>query len=64
MNSAFKMTELINELIELEISILKFYYKPMVFEKKNKFNISSMTFNEENEKRDDIYFRNDMSHIK
>ena len=62
MNSAFKMTELINEFMAPEISILKFNKIPMVFEKKSKFKISSTTFNEENERRDDIYLQN-MSHI-
>ena len=32
MNSAFKMTELINDFIEPEISILEFYKIFMVFE--------------------------------
>ena len=53
MNSAFKMTELINEFIEPDISILEFYKIFMVFEIQiQNFGLfqNSMTFYEENEK--------------
>ena len=63
MNSAFKMTELINEFMAPEISILKFNKIPMVFEKKNPNSKFRPRLNEENERRDDIYLQN-MSHIK
>ena len=53
MNSAFKMTELIKEFIEPDISILEFYKIFMVFEIQiQNFGLfqNSMTFYEENEK--------------
>ena len=62
MNSAFKMTELINELTEPEISILKFHYIPMVFEKTNS-TFRPLLFMKTMKKGMTFNFRN-MRHIK